>query len=84
MDGQVLSFNKWLLCNIHAYVLASFVVKSDRISYPGNPHMTANHGKKDSRKRDYGELESNVIYKLSTTETNLSVYLSTRNELVKS
>ena len=46
--------------------------------------MTANHGKKDSRKRDYGELESNVIYKLSTTETNLSVYLSTRNELVKS
>ena len=51
MDGQVLSFNKWLLCNIHAYVLASFVVESDRISYPGNPHTTANHGKKDSRKK---------------------------------
>ena len=51
MDCQVLSFNNWLLCNIHAYVLASFVVESDRISYPGNPHMTANHGKKDSRKK---------------------------------
>ena len=40
--------------------------------------------KRIHEKRDYGELESNVIDKLSTTETNLSVYYLTRNDLVKS